>query len=264
MEGQLPVETPPRALEPTRSDAGDGSLLAIQAATLFVLTQSGRIRYENDPERSLGPRLFLAGCDSGNVVRIRHDVGEGTARAIDALVADEPLLRDREGPPLHRDDYVALLATEAPVEQRSTGVIYYFPDRLKYEHDVTLVSSDTPEGDRLHARLADQGMPQAIVALGFVEANDLWAPWCVALHEGEIASIALTARISPIGAEVGVITVPALRGSGFAAAATASWASLQSLRGRVLFYSTEQTNVSSQHVTDRLRLRYLGASLRVT
>ena len=125
-------------------DTGDGDLLAVQVATLFVLTESGQILHENDPDRSAGPRLYLAGCESGNVVRIRHDVGDETARAIDALVADEPPLRDQDSTPVHLDDYVELLAAEAPVEQRSIGLNYRFPDHLGYEHDVMLVRSDTP------------------------------------------------------------------------------------------------------------------------
>ena len=40
-----------------RPDTGDGDLLAIQVATLFVLTESGRIRHENDLDRSPGPRF---------------------------------------------------------------------------------------------------------------------------------------------------------------------------------------------------------------
>ena len=243
---------------------GDSDLLAIQVATLFVLTDSGRIQLENDPDRSSGPRMYLAQCASGNIVRIRHDVGEETARAIDALVADELPLRDPDSRPRHVDDYVELLGAEAPVEQRSAGLIYCFPNHLEYEHDVMLVSSDTPDGDRLYARLADQGMPQALVQLGFAAAVDIWAPWCIALHEGEIASIGMTARIGPTGAEAGVITIPALRGRGFAAAATAGWAWLPSLYGRALFYSTDRTNEASKRVADRLGLRLIGASLRLT
>ena len=247
-----------------RPDSCDGDLLAIDVATLFVLTESGRILHENDPDRSAGPRLYLAGCESGNVVRIRHDVREETARAIDALVADEPPLRGPDSTPLHLPDYIKLLATEAPVEQRSAGLIYSFPDDFGYDYDMTLVSSDTHEGNQLHARLAGRGMPHALVALGFEAAADIWAPWCIALHEGEIASIGMTARIGSTGAEAGVVTVPALRGRGFAAATVAGWASLPSLHGRARFYSTLQTNVSSQRVADRLGLRFIGASLRLT
>ena len=242
----------------------DGDLLAIKVATLLVLTESGRIQHQNDPDRSASPRMYLAGCEAGNVVRLRHDVGEETARAINALIADEPPLRDPDSTPLHIDGYVSFLAREAPVERRIAGLMYCFPDQLEYEHDVTLISSDTPEGDRFQARIADQGMPHVLVALGFVAATDLWAPWCIALHDGEVASIAFTARITPTGAEVGVATVPAVRGRGFAAAATAGWASHQWLHERALFYSTARTNVSSQRVTDRLGLRFLGAELRLT
>ena len=103
-----------------------------------------------------------------------------------------------------------------------------------------------------------------MLALGFVDGGELWAPWCVALHQDEVASIAFAARLGPSATETGVTTVPAFRGHGFAAAATAGWVSLPSLRGRALFYSTSRTNVSSQRVAQRLGLRFLGASLDIT
>jgi hypothetical protein len=247
------------------TNTDDVDLLAIEAATLFALTESGRIQHENAPDRSPGPRLYLARYESSNVVRIRLDVGEETARAICALVADEPQVRDMDSTLRHLDDYVELLASEAPVKERSSGLSYCFPDHLRYEHDLTLVSSDTLEGDRLVADLmAGSAMPQTLVALGFLTAADIWTPWCIALSQGEVASICMTARLGTIGAEAGVITVPAFRGRGFAAAATAGWALLPSLRGRVLFYSTDRTNVSSQRVAARLGLHFIGATLRLT
>ena len=114
----------------------DLDLLAIEVATLFVLAESGRIQHENDPVRSPGPRLYLARCESGNVVRIRHDVRDGTAQAIEALVADEPPLRDPDNTPLHLDDYVDLLSLDSPIEQRSVGLIYSFPTHPRYEHEI--------------------------------------------------------------------------------------------------------------------------------
>jgi predicted GNAT family acetyltransferase len=106
-------------------------------------------------------------------------------------------------------------------------------------------------------------MPEALVALGFVDVGEFWAPWCVALEGDEIASIAFAARLGPAGAETGVATVPALRGRGFAAAATAGWASLPALDGRTLFYSTSRTNLSSQRVAQRLGLRFIGATFSI-
>lgn len=247
-----------------RVGADDRELLAIQVATLFVTAESGRVLRDNAPDRSAGPRLYLAGCKSGNVVRIRHDVGEETARAIESIAADEPPLCDPDSTPVHLDEYLQFLASEAPVEHWNAGLIWTFPDRLAYEHKEALVGSETPEGGRLLVRLKEQAMPQAIMAVGFKEISDLWAPWCMALHEDEIASIAFSARLGPAGAETGVTTVPAFRGHGYAAAATAGWASLPSLRRRALFYSTSRANVSSRRVAQRLGLHFLGASMAIT
>ena len=128
------------------------------------------------------------------------------------------------------DDYVELLAAEAPVEQRGHGVNYCFPPDFAYEHDVTIVGSDLPEEERAALGVADdQALPEPLVAIGFSTVGKLWTPWCVALHDGEIASLVETVRIGPTGAEAGVNTVPDLHGRGLAAAATAGWAASPSL-----------------------------------
>lgn len=174
-------------------------------------------------------------------------LGEETPRAVESLSAAEPPLGDPDSTSFHLDDYADLLAREAPVEHRSVGLIYCFPDNLKYEHNLTLVGSNTPGGDRLLAGLAgDRAMQHSPMALGFTAATDLWASWCVAVHREEIASIAMTARIGPRGAEAGVITVPELRGRGFAKAATSGWASLPSLKGRALAMSWPKQSIERQ------------------
>jgi predicted GNAT family acetyltransferase len=103
-----------------------------------------------------------------------------------------------------------------------------------------------------------------MVEMKFVDVGELWAPWCVALDGDEIASIAFTVGTGPASAEVGVATMPAFRGRGFAAAATAGWAAHEALRGRRLFYSTSWSNVSSQRVTERLGLRFIGTRFTIT
>lgn len=143
-------------------------------------------------------------------------------------------------------------------------MIWTFPDHLNHQHLVTLVASDTPEGNRLLARLGEQGMPAALAAAGFVDVGELWAPWCVALDGDEIASIAFTPGFGPASAEVGVYTVQEYRGRGLAAAATAGWATLPAFGGRTLFYGTSRTNVSSQRVAERLGLRFIGTYHGIT
>jgi hypothetical protein len=239
--------------------------LATHVETIFVFDESGRIVRNTDPDRGAGPRLYLGGCDAANVVRLRHDVGAKTAQAIEARAADEPPLRTPDSVPAHVDDYVALLGAESPVEARGLGVNYCFPPDFVYEHDVAIVSSEMAEAERRTLGVAlDQVLPEPLVAIGFSTVDKLWTPWCVALHDGGIASLVETVRIGPKGAEAGVNTVPNLRGRGFAAAATAGWAASPSLRGRSLFYSTGVTNISSQRVTERLGLRFIGASFSLT
>ena len=188
-----------------------------------------------------------------------------TARAIQRLVDDEPPLDAPGRAPKHFDDYVALLAAEAPIEQHGTGVNYCFPSDFVYHHDADTVRSDADIAELARLGLTpDRELPAPLVAIGFSTVARLWAPWCVALHDGEIASLVETVRIGPTGAEAGVNTVPELRGRGFAAAATVGWAMSPSLGGRTRFYSTSATNRSSQRVAERLGLRYIGASFSLT
>jgi hypothetical protein len=67
----------------------DIELLSIQFQTLFLITGSGRIERENDPDYSPGPRLYLAGCVSGNVAGLRSDVTDDLAAEIMSLIAKD-------------------------------------------------------------------------------------------------------------------------------------------------------------------------------
>ena len=240
------------------------SLLAIDFRTLFVLTTGGRIERENDPDHSPGPRFWLAGCALGNVTGVRSDVSHNVAGEIAAIAATEPPFVDRNGRPKHFDRYVDLLSRDTTVVRQSLGLIYVLPHLLRYEHPVRLISDHSREGRRLYTRLSAHGMPNQLAELGFRSVSDLWPPWCVALVNGEVASVAFAARIAEAGAELGVATIKAYRGHGYAAAAVAGWSRSPTLQSRVLFYSTDQTNVSSQRVIQRLGLRFLGASLRLS
>jgi RimJ/RimL family protein N-acetyltransferase len=236
-------------------------LLAIQYRTLFLVGDTGRIERENDPDRSPGPRFWLAGCVSGNISGVRSDVADDVAAEIAALVATEPPFADLTSPPTHLDRYIDLLARDAAAPREMRGLIYELPHYLQYESRVRLIDDESNEGRCQFFSI--HGLPGGLAELGFRSISDLWRPWCVALVNGEVASVAFAARISETGAELGVTTAKAFRGQGYAAAAAAGWASLPTLQSRKLFYSTDQTNVSSQRVIARLGLRFLGASLRL-
>jgi GNAT acetyltransferase-like protein len=241
----------------------DSQLLAVEYRTLFVTTQTGKIERENDPDGSPGPRLWFAGCSFNNLVGMRSDVTEHIADEITALATSEPPFASPGVAPVHIDRYIELLSSEECTIEQTLGVIYELPHNLDYQPDVTLIHSESEEGKGLHDSLLTEGLPASLEELGFRSVSELWSPWCVALHDGEIASVALSARLSEGGAELGLATAQAYRGRGYAAAATSGWSRLPSLESRALFYSAHQTNRSSRRVVERLGLRLIEASLRL-
>ena len=142
-------------------------------------------------------------------------------------------------------------------------MIYQLPRGLAHDASVRIVRSETAQGDKLIAALARE-MPPALADAGFATADHFWAPWCVALEGDQVAATAFAARLGAHGAEIGVYTFPGFRGRGLAAAVTSAWSAHPALAGRALFYSRAADNLSSGRVTQRLGLRRIGASLRVT
>ena len=106
-------------------------------------------------------------------------------------------------------------------------------------------------------------MPDALAALGFRSVADLWPPWCAAVVGGEVASLAFSSRLTPVGAELGLVTLPSHRGKGLAAAATAGWSALSALEGRTLFYSTARSNLASQRVAAKLGLPFICSTWEI-
>src|SRR5262249_41962484 len=159
------------------------------------------------------------GCALGNVAAVRCDVGAEVAAEIAALAAAEPIFTTWNNPPRYLDRYVDLLSRDAPVPQNTLGLIYKLPHHLMIQGDVELIYDQSHEGQCFSEFVLRQGMPDGLAELGFRNASDLWRPWCVARVDGEVASVAFAARISEFGAELGVATVKALRGRGYAAAA---------------------------------------------
>jgi hypothetical protein len=242
----------------------DVELLALEAWTIFVLNESDRILRSNAPDQPPGPRMRLAASRDGGLVRERHDVSEATARRIEQLAVEEPPLLGPDSQARHLEEYERLLAAEAPVTHFDAGPILTFPASISYDHAAPLIASGTEQADELLARLDRDGMPRPLADAGLVNTGEFWAPWCIALNDDAIASIAFTVGLRATSAEVGVYTLAVDRGRGLAAAATKGWAELPALAGKILFYSTSWTNVSSLRVARRLDLRMLGGSLSIT
>jgi hypothetical protein len=239
----------------------DLRLLRVDIDTLFVMSTTGRIVCQNDPDRSPGPRAFFIGCPDGNFAGVRHDLDDGFAQKMLSVAAKESPWREPDVMPECASRMVELLSAQS--ENVSTALIYRLPNDVNYESRATIVRGDSPDGRAMLARLDDRGMPQYMRGAGFRSGADFWEPWCAALEGGEIASMCYAARLSDNGAEAGVYTFPGHRRRGLAAAVTASWASMPALKDRTLFYSTSVANRSSQLVAARLGLRRIGASFSI-
>lgn len=239
-------------------------LLALQAATLFVLSDDGRILRLNSPDTVPPPSLYMSGCADGWIVRLRADVDADVANEIRALVAQEPPVTTAGQWPKFVEAYRKLLAADAPVSARQQGPIHLLPHGTHAaETGAQIVRQHTPEGDALWTRLHREGMPQAMVDDGFTDLSHFWEPWCVAIVGDEIAAIAFAARLGPQAAEIGVHTMKPYRGRRLAAAVTAGWSAMPALRERTLFYSTLGDNLASQRVIAQLDLPFLGQSFRL-
>ncbi|KML48194.1 GNAT family acetyltransferase [Burkholderia cepacia] len=236
--------------------------LDIDYRTLFRLHPDRRIERENDPDCSPGPRFWLGGCADGNLPGVRADVPARVADELVRVAGSEPPFADRMQP-VHLERY---LATLAPVAHWNTGLVYALPHALDFDTDarIALIDGDSDAGRQLLQSLSAHGMPEGLYSMGFRSAADLWAPWCAAVVDGEVVSVAFAARLSDVGAELGVATAPAFRGRGLAAAVTAAWSRLPSLRTRTLFYSTDSNNRASQRVASRLGLALRGRTLRIS
>ena len=219
--------------------------------------------HRSSPDRLEAPRLFLAVCDTGRVLRVRHDVPERTRLEIDRVATGEPSWADFNSAPTYLDEYRRILAADAPVTESHTELVWTLPEDLDFRQSTDIVFSGADRGARLLASLDRDGMPKTLMEAGFLDTAGFWSPWCVAIEGDEIASIAMAAGVGPAAAEVGLYTFPAFRGRGLGAAATAAWASHPDLRGKTLFYGTDRENVSSQRVVERLGLPFIGTGLSI-
>ena len=221
-----------------------------------------------DPDRGAAPRLYIGGCDTGNLARLRADVGADDRTCGRGLVADEPPL-DCTGP---RSACTATTTSscsraEAPIEQHGHGRELLLPVRLRVPTTTCTPSGPMPDMRRARPPRPHAGSGAARAARGHRVLDGRQALGTVvrgvARRRDRVRWWRRCASVRRVPRRAST-RFPTRAGRGFAAAATAGWAMSPSLGGRTRFYSTSATNRSSQRVTERLGLRYLGASFSLT
>jgi RimJ/RimL family protein N-acetyltransferase len=135
------------------------------------------------------------------------------------------------------------------------SLYYVIEPPVRAETPASIVRSDAPPIDRLRHLNPGNWRPESWDQL----LDGLRGPWAMALVDERVVSICHTPRpLTERAAECGVWTHPDYRGRGYAAAVTATWADILRPSGRILFYSTNSQNRSSQRVAARLGLRNIG------
>ena len=248
------------------SDPRPGDLARVEASDVasFRCDARGRMLAQNAPDHGAAPLMALSGCGLGNRLLLRHDVPDRVALAIQALAASEPPFQRHDAVLLQQDAYLESLAGAFGAVHARRSLDFVLPHDLPVRGALRLVRSGEPAGEALRERFARDGMPADLFALGFVNVDELWPPWCAVMMDGAIAALAFAARLGNASAQCGLSTVPAWRGRGLGAAATAGWSAHPELAGRQLFYSCSSENRSSQRVVQRLGLRLLGATFTVS
>jgi len=223
--------------------------MQIQASTLYLLDERQRMVAVNEPDPPPAPRLFIGRTRAGQIWRFRHDLSTSLTEELETALRAEPVATDLTRPLACLDAVGAALTRHAPLTDTSAGPALRFPDDLlRGQHDVIHI---TPAHD-------------AVVRDIFpILAHDLpWRQPCFAIVEdGRLASICYSARNSHVAPEVGVDTIPAYRGRGYAASVTTAWARAVRAEGRIPLYSTSWENTASQSVARKLGLVMYGEDL---
>jgi hypothetical protein len=228
----------------------DHALMNLYADTLFTYDARGRMLYSNEPrvqERRPAPRLFLGRTRAGSVARFGASVSNTLAKRLAEIIDRLPPVDPRE-PATPFTEIEELLKQDAPIIKTEAGPIYHFPAAIRSQGEAIRLTEANIEVVR-------HTYPS------FVEEFRDWSPCFVALDQGRAVSICMSSRVTPDADAAGVDTLPAFRGRGYAAAATAAWGAAVREAGRVPFYSTWWDNMASRGVARRCGLIQFGADM---
>lgn len=231
--------------------ASDLELMELQARTLFVHDDAGRLIRPNEPSNAPAPRFFLGRTAAGNIWRARCDLPDDVAAVLESLAASEPVTADVREAPANLERYRATLATQAPIAYTYHGPAYYFPADIEAPLNTLYVTAD-------EKNLLRRGFPSLLAEIKARQP-------CAAVAEGGHAvSICCSARITNEAAEAGVETIEAFHGRGYATRAVAAWALAVRAMGRIPLYSTSWDNLASQGVARKLGLVMYGTDFHLT
>jgi RimJ/RimL family protein N-acetyltransferase len=232
----------------------DDRLLQIQVATLYRVRADGRLLAVNESDEPPAPRLFLGRTRLGNVVRYRYDLPDDVVRALDPIVAREPVATELAGaPPATFDALLAVLRPHDAVGGEWRGPAFRFPE-----------GDERPVG---HPVVEIEERNAALLAGPFAAFRG-WLreirPCVAVVRDGAAVAVCHASRRSVAAAEAGVETIPACRGRGYGAAVVAAWARAVRREGLLPLYSTSWDNAASRRLAEKLGLVLYAEDFAIT
>ncbi len=218
--------------------------LTLQIGSLYEHNDDGRIVRFNDPsaEDDGAPFLFFGKTRLGNLWRLRAGLDEDLTRDLARLAGAERAVPDLEAVPERLHAMRVRIEERHPVTHAFSGLAYRFDD----------------VGGRAGSQarpLTPAEVSEAALAFPHLAGSlALRGPVFGILENGAPVSLAFCATTPGRGCEVGVETLAAYRGRGFAADAVDAWAAAMTRHGVVPLYSARLDNGASRAVARALEL----------
>ncbi|MEO2204567.1 GNAT family N-acetyltransferase [Paenibacillus pabuli] len=217
-------------------------LMKIQVQTLYTMNMQQRLTGINEPEGGQAPALFI-GMTSAGLLSYYHE--HLPPDLMDQLASDVKL-------PLDIPKLLEKIEAFRPVKDMWMGPAFVFQEKwnewhslvqLIDHHNTILLAEHFPDlTGRLHAK----------------------APVVAYVIENSAVAVCCSARISVLGAEASLYTMPAYRGYGYGVEVVKCWQYHVQEGGRIPLYSTSWDNLSSQQVARKLGLFQYGMDFSVT
>lgn len=223
-------------------------LLVLHHETLDALNDAGDMVTSNEPfvpGRRRSPRFRASWNEEGICISFRDDIAPRTRAEAGRWKANLPQTSITGAPPLEA------LAEVFNVSEESIGLG---------------VAYSTAQAVRTTGEAVEITQANAsLLAAGFLEEGeiDFIAPSFALVQDAQAVSTAITVRRTPRSIEVGVDTLEAYRGRGYAVATTSTWVNAALIEGLVPFYSTSLDNTASQRVAEKVGLDLFAMDLRI-
>ncbi|MCP1307007.1 kasugamycin N-acetyltransferase AAC(2')-IIb [Paenibacillus tyrfis] len=225
-------------------------LMEMHVEAMFTHDRNMRLRTINEPwpGEPSAPRFFLGRTIEGSALcRFRYDVPDTLARQLEALCADEPIVRDFQTNPKHFEAYMNLLQSE----RFTMGPCYLIPDTTVPTMEVVSVTRENM------TELLRGGFEWLISEIDYAQP-------CIALvRDARAVSICRSVRITSRAHEAGLETLDGFRGRGYAASVVAGWAMVVRNMECIPLYSTLCDNLSSQNVARKTGLSFYGVNFTI-